>query len=93
MTVEYYTDLCDGNTFSNNEKESNDESCVLMRATYNGKLLSSSEAACLINQLRIFYEINSENGEKERLLRLFNKGDTSFKHSDVIGLVEKLSIT
>lgn len=85
MTVEYYTDLCN-NDF-------NDESCVLMRATYNGKLLSPAEAACLVNQLRIFYEVNSENCEKERLLKLFNEGDTSFKHSDVISLVEKLSIT
>lgn len=64
-----------------------------MRATYNGKLLSAAEASCLVNQLRIFYEVDSQSTEKERLLKLFNEGDPSFKHVDVISLVETLSIS
>lgn len=90
MTVEYYTDLCDK---AINNGSFNDEFCVLMRATYNGKLLSAAEAACLVNQLRIFYGVDSRNGEKEKLLKLFNEGDSSFKHIDVIALVETLSIS
>lgn len=90
MTIEYYTDLCD-KAIQNGS--SNDEFYVLMRATYNGKLLSAVEAACLVNQLRIFYGVDSGNTEKERLLKLFNEGDSSFKHVDVISLVETLSIS
>jgi len=85
MTVEYYTDFCNSNIFSNNE-----ESCVLMRATYNGKLLSSSEAKCLINTLDCFYQNFCEIKEMEKLLRLFNKGVKPFKHFDVTDLVKKL---
>lgn len=88
MTVEYYTDLC--NTVN---EDSSDESYVLMRAIYDRKLLSAVEAACLVNQLRIFYGVNSDNTEKENLLKLFNDGDDAFKHSDVIALVETLSIS
>lgn len=90
MTVEYFTDLCDSNKINN--IGSNDELCVLMRATYDGKLLSAAEASCLVNQLRIFYQPDSGDTEKERLLKLFNKGDTEFKHSDVISCVETLSL-
>lgn len=90
MTVEYYTDLVNNEIIHN--KNVDDESCVLMRATYDGKLLSPAEAACLVNQLRIFYGMDSCNTEKERLLKLFNEGDTTFVHSDVIALVETLSI-
>ncbi|NP_001280347.1 ATP synthase mitochondrial F1 complex assembly factor 1 [Acyrthosiphon pisum] len=91
MTIKYYTDLC------NNDKTiehsgSDDESCVLMRSTYDGKLLSAAEAACLVNQLRIFYAVDSGVAEKEKLLKSFNEGDVTFKHSDVIALVETLSI-
>lgn len=88
MTVEYYTDLC-----NTDNKDSSDESYVLMRATFDGKLLSAVEAACLVNQLRIFYGVDSGNTEKEKLLKLFNNGDAAFKHSDVIALVETLSIS
>lgn len=92
MTVEYYTDLCNGHKNIVNEN-SNDESCVLMRATYNGKLLSAAEAACLVNQLRIFYGTNSGDSRTEKLLKLFNEGSSEFKHSDIIALVETLSIS
>lgn len=95
MTVEYYTDLCDNekSKIIINNENSNSEPCVLMRATYDGKLLSAAEAACLVNQLRIFYGIDSGDVEKERLLKLFNDGDTAFKHSDVIAIVETLSVS
>ncbi|XP_025407828.1 ATP synthase mitochondrial F1 complex assembly factor 1 [Sipha flava] len=92
MTVEYYTDLCNSDKTTDNE-DSNDENYVLMRATYDGKLLSATEAACLVNQLRIFYGIDAGSTEKERLLKLFNEGDKDFKHSEVISLVETLSIS
>lgn len=89
MTVEYYTDLCKSDFIIGN---TTDESYVLMRATYDKKLLSVAEAACLVNQLRIFYGTNSGDSKTERLLKLFNKGDPEFKHSDVIAAVETLSI-
>lgn len=89
MTVEYYTDLCNNDKINN--IGSNDES-VLMRATYDGKLLSAIEASCLVNQLRIFYQADSGDTEMERLLKLFNEGDAEFKHSDVISCVETLSL-
>ncbi|KAL5238242.1 hypothetical protein ACI65C_005652 [Semiaphis heraclei] len=91
MTVEYYTDLCNSDK-AIEPSGSDDESCVLMRSTYDGKLLSAAEAACLVNQLRIFYGIDSGVADKEKLLKSFNEGDTTFKHSDVIALVETLSI-
>jgi len=91
MTVEYYTDLCSSEKSINNQ-DLNDESCVLMRAIYDGKLLSAAEAACLINQLRIFYGIDFDDSKTDNLLKLFNEGDVAFKHSDVIALVETLSI-
>lgn len=92
MTVEYYTDLCNGHKTIVSE-DSNDESCVLMRAMYDGKLLSAAEAACLVNQLRIFYGTNSGGSKIEKLLKLFNEGSSQFKHSDIISLVETLSIS
>lgn len=90
MTVEYYTDLCNDKTMNDG---SPDESYVLMRATYDNKLLSAAEASCLVNQLRIFYGVDSGATEKENLLKLFNEGDAAFKHSDVIALVETLSVS
>ncbi|VVC45723.1 ATP11 [Cinara cedri] len=90
MTVEYYTDLCNSDKINNTD--SNDESCVLMRATYDGKLLSAVESSCLVNQLRIFYQADSGNTEKEKLLKLFNEGDAEFQHADVISCVETLSL-
>lgn len=92
MTVEYYTELCHSDKPTDNEG-SNDENYVLMRATYDGKLLTAAEAACLVNQLRIFYGVDASSTEKERLLKLFNEGDADFKHSDVIAMVETLSIS
>lgn len=91
MTIEYYTDLCNSGK-AIEHRGSDDEQCVLMRSTYNGKLLSAAEAACLVNQLRIFYGIDSGVADKEKLLKSFNEGDVTFKHSDVIALVETLSI-
>lgn len=90
MTVEYYTDLCSNEIVDKNS--SIDESCVLMRAIYDGKLLSSMEAECLVNQLHIFYRGDSSNTEKERILKLFNEGNLTFKYSDVIALLETLEI-
>lgn len=92
MTVEYYTDLCNSDRLTHNE-DSNDENYVLMRATYDGKYLSAAEAACLVNQLRIYYNVDAGNMEKERLLKLFNEGDANFKYEDLISLVETLSIS
>lgn len=92
MTVEYYTELCNGDRTKDNGG-SNDENYVLMRATYDGKLLSAAEAACLVNQLRIFYGVDAGSTEKERLLKLFNEGNADFKHSEVIAMVETLSIS
>ncbi|CAH1733165.1 unnamed protein product [Aphis gossypii] len=92
MTVEYYTDLCNSDKAIENNGTDN-ESCVLMRSTYDGKLLSAAEAACLVNQLRIFYGVDSGVEDKEKLLKSFNEGDVTFKHSDVIALVETLSIS
>lgn len=94
MTVEYYTDLCNSDEpkLAVDIEDSNTEPIVLMRATYDGKLLSAAEAACLVNQLRIFYGVDSRDAEKERLLKYFNEGHAEFKHSDVIALVETLSI-
>lgn len=92
MTVEYYTDLC-GSDKPIDSGSSGDESFVLMRATYDGKLLSAAEASCLINQLRIFYGRGTGDTQSERLLKLFNEGDSAFKHSDVIALVETLSLS
>lgn len=91
MTVEYYTDLCHSDKAIENCGSDN-ESCVLMRSTYNGKLLSAAEAACLVNQLRIFYGVDSGVADKEKLLKSFNEGDGTFNYSDVITLVETLSI-
>ncbi|CAI6359956.1 unnamed protein product [Macrosiphum euphorbiae] len=90
MTIEYYTDLCNNDKAI--EHSGSDDECVLMRSTYDGKLLSAAEAACLVNQLRIFYAVDSGVAEKEKLLKSFNEGDVTFKHSDVIALVETLSI-
>lgn len=92
MTVEYYSDLC-GNDKPIDNRSSDDESFVLMRATYDGKLLSAAEASCLINQLRIFYGRDTGNTQSETLLKSFNDGDSAFKHSDVIALVETLSLS
>jgi len=92
MTIEYYTDLCNNDKAIENSGSDN-ESCVLMRSTYDGKLLSAAEAACLVNQLRIFYGVDSGVADKEKLLKSFNEGDVTFKHSDIIALVETLSIS
>lgn len=88
--MEYYTDLCNNEIV--NKNSCINESCVLMRATYDGKLLSSMEAECLVNQLHIFYRGDSNNIEKERTLKLFNEGNLTFKYSDVIALLESLDI-
>lgn len=93
MTVEYYTDLCYGDKAISNS-DSSDERFVLMRAAYDGKLLAAAEASCLVNQLRIFYDgPHSGDSKTEKLLKSFNEGDSEFKHSDVISLVETLSIS
>lgn len=90
MAIEYYTDLCDSDKI--NKIGSNDQLYVLMKATYDKKLLSAAEASCLVNQLLIFYQADSGDMAKERLLKLFNEGDAEFKHSDVISCVETLSL-
>ncbi|XP_050537953.1 ATP synthase mitochondrial F1 complex assembly factor 1 [Daktulosphaira vitifoliae] len=82
MSIEYFSDLVNENNIDN--------SIVLMRSFYDDKLLSSMEATCLVNQLRIFYEEN--NFKHETLLKLFNKGHSEFHYSDVIACVETLSI-
>jgi len=71
MTVEYYTDFC--KSYEGLSKDA-EEALVLMKATHNGKLLSSYEAKRLVGMLNCFYQNCLEHSELEKVLGLFNKG-------------------
>lgn len=60
-----------------------------MRGTFDPKVLSTLEAVCLANQLKLYY---TGNDSKLKLLETFNKQPDKFSHLDVIKELENLSI-
>lgn len=78
LTLTHYTEFKD------------DKNIVLMRGEFDKDVIDAKEAQCLANQLQMYY--GQTDDKKITLLEEFTNKPDSFRHMDLIGELENLSL-